>query len=134
MRKLLFLLIVCLPATGWSADLHYVLDVQISTDERKITGTARIKAYADIKIGLCVRNLRELKVNGSADVNTADDSIRLTVQEDKEIIISYEAMVNKTGANFIDKENRRSLSGLQSIAVLSKSRKETSFKSFSFIR
>jgi len=105
MRKLLFLLIVCLPATGWSADLHYVLDVQISTDERKIIGTARIKAYADIKIDLCIRNLRELKVNGSADVNTADDSIHLTVQGDKEIIISYEAMVNKTGANFIDKEN-----------------------------
>ena len=105
MRKLLFLLIVCLPATGWSANLHYALDVQINTNERKITGTARIKAYDDIKIGLCVRNLRELKVDGSADVNTADDSINLTVQGDKEIIISYEAMFNETGANFIDKEN-----------------------------
>ena len=105
MRKLLFLLIVCLPATGWSANLHYALDVQINTNERKITGTARIKAYDDIKIGLYVRNLRELKVDGSADVNTADDSINLTVQGDKEIIISYEAMFNETGANFIDKEN-----------------------------
>jgi len=105
MRKFLFLLIVCLPATGWSANLHYALDVQINTNERKITGTARIKAYDDIKIGLCVRNLRELKVDGSADVNTADDSINLTVQGDKEIIISYEAMFNETGANFIDKEN-----------------------------
>ena len=68
-------MIVCLPATGWSANLDYALEVQINPHERKITGTARIKAYADIKIGLCVRNLRELKVNGSANVNTADDSI-----------------------------------------------------------
>ena len=79
MRKLLFLLIVCLPATAWSAHLHYALDVQINTHERKITGTARINAYADIKMGLCVRNLRELKVDGVANVTAADDSINLSV-------------------------------------------------------
>jgi len=105
MRKLLFLLIVCLPATGWSANLHYALGVQINTHERKITGTARIKAYADIKIGLCVRNLHNLKVDGSAEVNTADDSINLTVQDGQKITISYEAMFNPNGTNFIDKEN-----------------------------
>jgi len=88
MRKLLFLLIVSLPATGWSANLHYALGVQINTHERKITGTARIKAYADIKIGLCVRNLHKLKVDGSAEVNTADDSINLTVQDGQKITIT----------------------------------------------
>ncbi len=105
MRKLLFLLIVCLPATAWSAHLHYALDVQINPHERKITGTARINAYADIKIALCIRNLRELKVDGVADVTTADDSINLCVQAGKEIIISYEALFNQKGTNFIDKEN-----------------------------
>ncbi len=98
-------MIVCLPTTGWSANLHYALDVQINTNERKITGTARIKAYVDINIDLCVRNLRELKVDGGTDINAVDDSINLTVKGGKEIIISYEALFNQKGINFIDKEN-----------------------------
>jgi len=98
-------LIVCLPATGWSANLDYALEVQINPHERKITGTARIKAYADMKINLIVRNLHKLKVDGSADLNTTDGSINLTVQDGQTIIISYEAMFNQKGTNFIDKEN-----------------------------
>jgi len=105
MKKFLFLLIVCLPATGWSADLHYALDVQINTNEQKITGTVRINAYADIKMGLCVRNLRELKVDGISNVTATGNSINLSVPSGKEIIISYEALFNQKGANFIDKEN-----------------------------
>ena len=98
-------MIVCLPATGWSANLDYALEVQINPHERKITGTARIKAYADMKINLIVRNLHKLKVDGSADLNTTDGSINLTVQDGQTIIISYEAMFNQKGTNFIDKEN-----------------------------
>jgi aminopeptidase N len=105
MRKFLFLLIVCLPTTGWSANLHYALDVQINTNERKITGTARIKANVDINIDLCVRNLRKLKVDVGTDVKAVDDSINLTVKSGKEIIISYEALFNQKGTNFVDKEN-----------------------------
>jgi aminopeptidase N len=106
MRKFLFfLLIACFPATGWSAHLQYALGVQITPRERKITGTARIQAYADMKINLSVHNLRELNVDGVANVTTADDSINLSVQAGKEIIISYEALFNQKGANFIDKDN-----------------------------
>jgi aminopeptidase N len=105
MRKLLFLFIVCLPATVWSANLHYALSVQINPHERKITGTARIIAYADMKINLMVRNLHKLKVEGSTDITTSDDSIYLTVQDGQKIIISYEAVFNPKGTNFIDKEN-----------------------------
>ena len=106
MRKFLFfVLIVCFPATGWSAHLHYALGVQIIPHERKITGTARIKAYADMKINLNVRKLRELNVDGVAKVTSADGSINLSVQAGKEIIISYEALFNQKGTNFIDKNN-----------------------------
>ena len=105
MRKFLFLLIVCFPATGWSAHLDYTLGVQITPYERKITGTARIKAYADMEINLNVRNLHELNVNGAANVTTAHDSINLSVQAGKEIIISYEALFNQKPTNFIDKDN-----------------------------
>jgi uncharacterized iron-regulated protein len=105
MRKFFFLLIVCLPATGWTAHLHYALGVQITPYEEKITGTARIKAYVDMKINLSVRNLHELKVDGIANVTTADDSMNLSVQAGKEITISYEALFNQKGTNFIDKDN-----------------------------
>ena len=105
MRKFLFLLIVCFPATGWSAHLDYTLGVQITPYERKITGTARIKAYADMEINLNVRNLHELNVNGAANVTTAHDSINLSVQAGKEIIISYEALFNQKSTNFIDNDN-----------------------------
>jgi len=101
MRKFLFfVLIVCFPATGWSAHLHYALGVQITPHERKITGTARIKAYADMKINLNIRKLRELNVDGVAKVTSADGSINLSVQAGKEIIISYEALFNQKGTNF----------------------------------
>ena len=106
MRKFLFfLLIACFPATGWSAHLQYALGVQITPHERKINGTARIQAYADMKIKLSVHNLRELNVDGVANVTTADDSINLSVQAGKEIIISYEALFNQKGTNFIDKDH-----------------------------
>jgi aminopeptidase N len=106
MRKFLFfVLIVCFPATGWSAHLHYALGVQITPHERKITGTAHIKAYANMKINLNVRNLRELNVDGVATVTTAGDSINLSVQPGKEIIISYEALFKQEGTNFIDKDH-----------------------------
>ena len=47
MKKLIPVLLVCLPVTGWSANLRYALDVQINTKEQKITGTARLKADAN---------------------------------------------------------------------------------------
>lgn len=105
MRKFLFILIVCLPATSWSAHLHYALGVQIIPHERKITGTARIKAYSDMNINLSVHNLRLLAVDGVTNITTADDSINLSVQPGKETIISYEALFNQKGANFIDKDH-----------------------------
>ena len=96
---------VCLPATGWSAHLQYALDVQITPHERKIAGTARIKADADMKMNLNVRNLHELNVDGVANLTTAHDSINLSVQAGKEIIISYEVLFNPKATNFIDKDN-----------------------------
>jgi len=104
MKKLIPVFLVCLPVTGWSANLHYALDVQINTEEQKITGTARLKAGANEKIGLSVRNLRKLKVDGNAVTAAADEGISLTVQSGKETLITYEALAD-TGANFIDRDN-----------------------------
>jgi aminopeptidase N len=105
MRKIVFLFIVCLPVTVWSANLKYTLDVQINTAERKIIGAARLKADADIKLDVSVQNLKGLKVNGKTIDNAVDDHLGLSLQNDQEIIINYEARFNEEGTNFIDKDN-----------------------------
>ena len=91
MRKIVFLFIVCLPVTVWSANLKYTLDVQINTAEQKIIGAARLKADADIKLDVSVQNLKGLKVNGKTIDNAVDDHLGLSLQNDQEIIINYEA-------------------------------------------
>ena len=104
-KRMIFVSLVCLPVTAWSANLQYALDVKINTSEQKITCTARLKADAEKKINLSVGNLRKLKVDGN-DVNTvANENISLTVQKNKEIIISYEALITDKETNFIDKDN-----------------------------
>jgi aminopeptidase N len=104
-KKMIIALIVFLPSASWSADLHYALDVQINTKNKKIIGNARFKTEADKKLGLSVSNLRNLKVNGNAVNITADENIILTVQSGKEIFLSYEAIIADNETNFIDKDN-----------------------------
>jgi uncharacterized iron-regulated protein len=96
---------ICLPATGWSANMKYTLDVKVNTVEKKIIGTARLKAVADIKLDLFVQNLKILKVVGSDIINSKDDILRLSLQSGTEIKISYEALHNESRNNFIDKDH-----------------------------
>jgi len=103
--KLLLILLACVPATGWSADLHYILSVQVNTKNQNIIGTALLKGDVTKKIGLSVRNLNHLKVDGNPITPNADDSINLTVERTKGTLITYEARFPGEGTNFIDKDN-----------------------------
>ena len=94
----ILVLILWLPASSWSSDVHVALDVHVNTTEQKITGTARLKSDTDKKINLSVENLRVLKVDGTAVTTAAGKSISVIVQNGKEVFISYEAL-------FIDKKN-----------------------------
>lgn len=105
MKKLIVVLLVLMPITAWSANLHYALDVQINTSKRKITGIVRLKAEADKKIRLSVRNLSELKVDGNAVIRTADEKIDLLLSAGKETRISYEAFFIDKETNFINKDH-----------------------------
>jgi aminopeptidase N len=105
MKKLVFFLMICLPTTSWSANLQYALDVRVNTAEKKIIGTARLKARADIKTDLAVRNLKLLKLTGADIVNSTGDSLRLSMKKGSEIKISYEAVINENRNNFIDKDD-----------------------------
>ncbi|MDP7417564.1 MAG: M1 family aminopeptidase, partial [Desulfobacterales bacterium] len=105
MKKLIIVLLVLMPITAWSANLHYALDVQINTSKRKITGIARLKAEADKKIRLSIRNLSGLKVDGNAVTRTADENIDLLLKGGKETRISYEALFTDIETNFINKDH-----------------------------
>jgi uncharacterized iron-regulated protein len=105
MRKIVFLFIFCLPVTGWSANMQYILDVQINTAEQKITGIARLKADADIKLDLSVQNLKVLNLDGGDIAKSTGDILHLSLQSGKEIKIRYEALINKSRINFIDKDH-----------------------------
>lgn len=104
-RQLVFVLMMCLPATGWSANLYYALDVQINPGERKISGTGRLKGDGPMNIDLSVRNLRKLKINGNDVLRTADENVELTLESGQEITISYDAGFPEKGINFIDENH-----------------------------
>jgi aminopeptidase N len=111
MKKLLFVLMICLPVTAWSANMKYMLDVQVNTAEQKITGIARLKANADLKLDLSVQNLKILKMVGGDIVNSTDDTLRLSMLSGTEINISYESLLNENRNNFIDNDHAFLISG-----------------------
>ena len=105
MKKLLFVIMIFLPVTAWSANMTYMLDVQINTSEQTITGIARLKADADIKLNLSVQNLKVLNLDGNDIADATVDILHLSLLSGKEIKIQYEALINKDRMNFIDKDN-----------------------------
>jgi uncharacterized iron-regulated protein len=96
---------IFLPVTAWSANMTYMLDVQINTAEQTITGIARLKSDADIKLNLSVQNLKVLNLDGNDIADATGDILHLSLQSGKEIKIQYEALINKNRLNFIDKEH-----------------------------
>ena len=104
MKKLLFVLMIFMPVTAWSANMTYMLDVQINTAEQTITGIARLKADADIKLNLSVENLKVLNIDGNGIADATGDILHVSLQSGKEINIRYEALIHKNRMNFIDKD------------------------------
>jgi uncharacterized iron-regulated protein len=104
MKKLLFVLMLFLPVTAWSANMTYMLDVQINTAEQTITGNARLKADADIKLNLSVENLKVLNLDGNGIADVTGDILHVSLQSGKEVNIRYEALIHKSRMNFIDKD------------------------------
>lgn len=105
LKKLILVLIVFLPATGWSDNLRYTLHVQVDTNKKKIIGSARLEARADQKIAISVSNLRNVKFNGSAIHADVDEMVSLTLDKDQVINLSYEALFADKKTNLIDSNN-----------------------------
>lgn len=105
MKRLILILLICIPVKGWSADLHYTLDVYVNIKEQKITGTARLQAGAEIEIDLSLGNLQNLKVDGKDITTNADGAISLTVKNNEVTVINYEAHIGSTEINVIDEHH-----------------------------
>jgi len=100
-KRAVFIVLVCFPATGWCANLKYALDVNINTAENKIIGYARLTSNADLQLRLSVFDLQQLKI-GTDAVNANDgNTVSLTIPKGKEIGISYEVPYNDNQANVI---------------------------------
>jgi aminopeptidase N len=105
MKKWLFVLMICLPVTAWGANIKYSLDVQVNTAEQKITGIARLNADTDIKLDLFIQNLKILNLDVGNIADATGDIFHLSLQSGKEIQIRYEALINESRVNFIDKDH-----------------------------
>ena len=104
-KKLIPLLLLLLPATVWSSELQYYLDVRIDTAQNKIAGIARLKSGNDVKIVLSVSGLQNLTIDGvraSADTNS---NITINIKKGEETRILYEAVRTGTGPDLIDNQN-----------------------------
>jgi aminopeptidase N len=105
MKNLVFFLMIFLPATSWSANLQYALDVKVNTAEKKIFGIASLKASEALKLDLDVRNLKILNVAGANIVDSTNDILRFAMEKGSEIKISYEALIRENRNNFVDNDN-----------------------------
>jgi uncharacterized iron-regulated protein len=104
-KMMIFLVLICLPVTGWCANLKYDLDVNINTIDDKMIGHARLRSDIDRQIRLSVFNLHQLKVDGHVVNTNNDQTISLTLPRGKEVVITYEALFNDKQTNVIDKEH-----------------------------
>jgi aminopeptidase N len=105
LKKFIPVLLFLLPATGWSADIQYFLDVRINTTEKQLTGIARLNSDKDTKILLSTAGLENLKVLGAPPRIDAKGNISLYVKRDSDVRITYEAIGTKKGPNLINSEN-----------------------------
>ena len=104
-KKLIPLLLFLLPATGWSSELQYYLDVRIDPAQKKITGIARLKSDNNVKIVLSVSGLQNLNIDGVSTGADTYGNINLNIKKGEETRILYEAVSTGTGPNLIDIEN-----------------------------
>jgi len=104
-KKLIPLLLFLLPATGWSSELQYYLDVKIDSTQKKIAGIARLKSDNNVKIVLSVSGLQNLNIDGVSTSADTYGNINLNIKKGEETRILYEAVSTGTGPNLIDNEN-----------------------------
>ena len=104
-KKLVLIILICLPATGWCTNLKYALDVDINTADSKITGYARLTSDTDLHIRLSVVNLQQLKIDADAITTGSDKTIDLTIQKGKAVVISYEVLFGDKQTNIIEQSH-----------------------------
>jgi uncharacterized iron-regulated protein len=101
---ILVTLVSFLPLTGWSMDIHYFLHVQIDLQNQLLTGMARLYANDNLNLTLTLKNLSNIQVNDQ-DITVVDNNLVLPIQRGKEVIITYQAILNDKSLHFVNSEN-----------------------------
>jgi len=105
MRRMIPILILMLPISGWGADLRYSLHVRVETGEQRIYGEARLSADTRTTIDLSVSHLENLVVDGDFRSADREGKISVTVKGGRETVLRYEAGFPEGGVNLVDEEN-----------------------------
>ena len=100
----ILLTLVSLPLTGWSMDIHYFLHVQIDPENQLLTGMARLHADDNLNLTLTIKNLSDIRVDDQP-TSAVDDKFILPIQKGKEVIITYQAVLNDKSLHLVDSEN-----------------------------
>lgn len=101
---LILVTLVSLPLTGWSMNIHYFLNVQIDPENQLLTGMARLHAEDNLNLTLTTKNLSDVRVDDQPTL-AVDDKLILPIQKGKEVIMTYQAVLNDKSLHFVDPEN-----------------------------
>ena len=100
----ILLMVTWLPIGAKAADLKYRLDLQVDTEDKKITGISRLTAENDLRIHLSTRNLNNLLLDGKA-IAAMGERLNLDMPAGSERVLSFEVASNESEANYIDSQN-----------------------------
>jgi len=97
-------MVTWLPIGVKAADLKYRLDVQVDTEDKKITGVSRLTAEDDLRIHLSTHNLNNLLLDGKA-IAAIGERLNIDIPAGSERVLSFEVVSDMSEANYIDSQN-----------------------------
>ena len=104
-RCVVTLLLVLIPVSGWSLDIHYRLAIKIDPAQRTLSGTGVIGSPGPAEFQLSVAGLQGVRVNNRAAAPDGRQQITIRTAAAEQIRIDFKAALNNNGQVFIDREN-----------------------------
>ena len=104
-RKIILLLLILVPVSGWCADLQYALIVEIDPAKKMIAGTARLTSPSNRNIRLNVAHLHNVAVEPAAVLNQSKQVLEIKLSKDSTTQISFQALAPDLQNAFVDNDH-----------------------------
>jgi uncharacterized iron-regulated protein len=98
------LIACCLPVNATATDLKFTLDVTVDTDQRKITGIARLAVAQKTDVHLSTHHLGQLQLDGKA-LPVGREKVTIELSAGTERILTFESAFTTSDANYIGPKN-----------------------------